>query len=79
MFSSAFAFPLNLYSDFFREHQYGLSTQTFSACEYRKLHPGWLEEIIFFDHPSGYARIRMAMQFKAQQGQYERSSRDRVR
>jgi STE24 endopeptidase len=35
--------------------------------EYRKLHPGRLEEIIFFDHPSGYARIYMAMQFKAEQ------------
>lgn len=37
--------------------------------EYRKLHPGWLEELIFFDHPSGYARIHMAMQFKEQQGE----------
>lgn len=35
--------------------------------EYRKLQPGRLEEIIFFDHPSGYARIRMAMQYKAEQ------------
>jgi STE24 endopeptidase len=34
--------------------------------EYRKLHPGPIEEILFFDHPSGYARIRMAMQYKAE-------------
>ncbi len=32
---------------------------------YRKLDPGPLEEIIFFDHPSGRARIRMAMDWKA--------------
>jgi STE24 endopeptidase len=33
--------------------------------EYRKLDPGRLEEIIFFDHPSGRARVRMAMDWKA--------------
>jgi STE24 endopeptidase len=33
--------------------------------EYRKLDPGKWEEIIFFDHPSGRARIRMAMDWKA--------------
>ncbi len=32
---------------------------------YRKLNPGPLEEMIFFDHPSGRARIRMAMDWKA--------------
>ena len=32
---------------------------------YRKLDPGPLEEMIFFDHPSGRARIRMAMDWKA--------------
>ncbi|HEY3663307.1 MAG TPA: M48 family metallopeptidase [Chthoniobacterales bacterium] len=32
---------------------------------YRKLDPGSLEEIVFFDHPSGRARIRMAMDWKA--------------
>jgi STE24 endopeptidase len=35
--------------------------------EYRKLDPGCWEEIIFFDHPSGRARIRMAMDWKAAQ------------
>jgi STE24 endopeptidase len=33
--------------------------------EYRKLDPGPFEEMIFFDHPSGRARIRMAMDWKA--------------
>jgi Zn-dependent protease with chaperone function len=35
-------------------------------AEYRKLDPGPLEEALFFDHPSGRARIRMAMQWKAE-------------
>jgi len=33
--------------------------------EYRKLDPAPMEEFIFFDHPSGRARIRMAMDWKA--------------
>jgi len=33
--------------------------------EYHKLDPGPIEEFIFFDHPSGRARIRMAMDWKA--------------
>jgi STE24 endopeptidase len=32
---------------------------------YRKLDPTPLEEFIFFDHPSGRARIQMAMDWKA--------------
>ncbi len=32
---------------------------------YRKLDPGPVEEFLFFDHPSGRARIRMAMDWKA--------------
>jgi STE24 endopeptidase len=34
--------------------------------EYRKLDPGPLEEIIFFDHPSGRTRITAAMRWKAE-------------
>ena len=34
--------------------------------EYRKLKPGPVEELIFFDHPSGYNRILMAMRWKAE-------------
>jgi len=34
--------------------------------EYRKLKPGPLEEVLFFDHPSGYRRILMAMRWKAE-------------
>ena len=32
--------------------------------EYRKIEPGALEEALFFDHPSGATRVRMAMQWK---------------
>jgi STE24 endopeptidase len=34
--------------------------------EYRKMAPGPLEEIIFFDHPSGRTRIYAAMRWKAE-------------
>ena len=37
--------------------------------EYRKLHPGRLEEMLFFDHPSGYTRIQAAMRWKAENPQ----------
>lgn len=32
--------------------------------EYRKIEPGPIEEALFFDHPSGATRVRMAMQWK---------------
>jgi STE24 endopeptidase len=34
--------------------------------EYRKMDPGPLEEMIFFDHPSGRTRIYAAMRWKAE-------------
>jgi STE24 endopeptidase len=34
--------------------------------EYRKLDPSLLEEIVFFDHPSGRTRITAAMRWKAE-------------
>jgi STE24 endopeptidase len=37
--------------------------------QYRKLHPGRIEELVFFDHPSGYTRISTAMRWKAEQGE----------
>jgi STE24 endopeptidase len=33
-------------------------------ADYRKLDPGPVEEFLFFDHPSGRARIHMAMRWK---------------
>lgn len=54
--------------------QFGINTsrEPDGACKvalklgaYRKLNPTPLEEFIFFDHPSGRARIQMAMDWKA--------------
>jgi Zn-dependent protease with chaperone function len=43
----------------------GFAKAALKLAAYRKLDPGPLEEMIFFDHPSGRARIRMAMDWKA--------------
>jgi STE24 endopeptidase len=43
----------------------GFAKASLKLGEYRKLDPSPLEEFIFFDHPSGRARIRMAMDWKA--------------
>ncbi len=43
----------------------GFATVTLKLSEYRKLEPGKWEEIFFYDHPSGRARISMAMHWKA--------------
>jgi STE24 endopeptidase len=43
----------------------GMAKVALKLGAYRKLNPGPVEEFIFFDHPSGRARIRMAMDWKA--------------
>jgi STE24 endopeptidase len=43
----------------------GMAKVTLKLGAYRKLNPTPLEEFIFYDHPSGRARIRMAMDWKA--------------
>ena len=45
----------------------GFATIALKLAEYRKLDPGPWEEVFFYDHPSGRARIHMAMQWKATQ------------
>jgi STE24 endopeptidase len=45
----------------------GFARTALKLGAYRKLNPGPIEEFIFFDHPSGRARIRMAMDWKAAQ------------
>ncbi len=42
----------------------GFAEGMLGLAEYRKMKPGAWEEIIFFDHPSGYTRIHMAMRWK---------------
>jgi len=43
----------------------GMAQAALKLGTYRKLNPTPLEEFIFYDHPSGRARIRMAMDWKA--------------
>jgi len=44
----------------------GAATIALKLGEYRKLDPGALEEMLFFDHPSGRTRIMAAMRWKAE-------------
>ena len=43
----------------------GFAKAAMRLSEYRKIEPGELEEIVFFDHPSGATRVRTAMEWKA--------------
>ena len=43
----------------------GFAKVAMRLSEYRKIEPGPVEEMLFFDHPSGATRVRMAMQWKA--------------
>jgi len=45
----------------------GFAAVAMRLSEYRKIEPGALEEALFFDHPSGATRVRMAMEWKARQ------------
>jgi len=42
----------------------GFASVAMQLSEYRKIHPGKWEEIVFFDHPSGWNRVHMAMTWK---------------
>ena len=42
----------------------GFASVAMQLSEYRKIHPGKWEEMIFFDHPSGWSRVQMAMRWK---------------
>ncbi|NNC72235.1 MAG: M48 family metalloprotease, partial [Sphingomonadaceae bacterium] len=44
----------------------GFARVAMRLSEYRKIEPSALEEFIFFDHPSGRTRVRMAMDWKAE-------------
>ena len=44
----------------------GFAQAALHLSEYRKMHPGPIEEFIFFDHPSGWNRIHRAMVWKAE-------------
>lgn len=44
----------------------GFASVAMKLSEYRKIDPGYWEEIIFFDHPSGHTRVHTAMKWKAE-------------
>jgi STE24 endopeptidase len=44
---------------------HGFASVAMRLASHRKVEPGALEELIFFDHPSGRARVRRAMQWLA--------------
>ena len=46
----------------------GFAFAAMQLSEYRKISPGYWEEILFYDHPSGYNRVKAAMQWKAEHG-----------
>jgi STE24 endopeptidase len=39
----------------------GFAMAAMRLSTYRKIHPGPIEEIVFYDHPSGYARVHGSM------------------
>ncbi len=43
----------------------GFASIAMKLSEYRKIDPSAIEEILFYDHPSGATRVRMAMNWKA--------------
>jgi STE24 endopeptidase len=44
----------------------GFAQVALKLAEYRKLEPGYWEEVVFFTHPSGRNRVAMAMRWKAE-------------
>jgi len=44
----------------------GFARAALHLSEYRKMHPGAMEELVFFDHPSGWNRIHRSMTWKAE-------------
>jgi STE24 endopeptidase len=44
----------------------GFASVSMKLSDYRKINPGHIEEILFYDHPSGRARVMMSMKWKAE-------------
>ncbi len=45
----------------------GFASTAIKLSEYRKIDPGYWEEMLMFDHPSGRTRVSTAMKWKAEQ------------
>ena len=65
-----FSRTIEIESDYFglnaSQEPDGFAKVDMMLSEYRKIGPGKLEEIIFFDHPSGRVRVHNAMVWKAE-------------
>jgi STE24 endopeptidase len=44
----------------------GFASVAMKLSTYRKIEPGYWEEILFYDHPSGKTRVLSAMKWKAE-------------
>ncbi len=44
----------------------GFASVAMKLSEYRKINPGYWEEMLLFDHPSGHTRVLTAMKWKAE-------------
>jgi STE24 endopeptidase len=62
-----FVYTLETEADLFglnaSREPYGFATVAMRLGAYRKLEPSKLEELLFYDHPSGRKRVEMAMQW----------------
>ena len=45
---------------------HGFASVAMRLSAYRKLEPGALEEVVFYDHPSGRARVERSMRWLAE-------------
>ena len=54
----------------------GFADGILSLSEYRKMKPGYWEEVLFYDHPSGYNRIYAAMRWRAENPVNQANSND---
>jgi STE24 endopeptidase len=48
------------------QEPHGFASVSMRLARYRKIEPGALEEVIFYDHPSGRARVERAMRWLAE-------------
>lgn len=54
---------------------HGFATAAMRLSTYRKIHPGYWEEVIFYDHPSGYDRVHSSMLWLKENQQLPESQR----
>jgi STE24 endopeptidase len=53
---------------------YGFAMVSMRLSTYRKIQPGPIEEVLFYDHPSGYERVHRSMVWLKENGSPELAS-----